>query len=146
MAPGRALDLFAGVGLFAGPLAGAGHAVVSVEGSGNSVGLAREAKKRRDLPDWTIVLSSALGFLESSTDRFDLVVADPPRAGLGAGVSRALAQLAPAKLLYVSCEMPTLARDLAFLLEGGFAIEDTRLYDFFPFTHRVEAMVSLSRR
>ncbi len=160
IAPGRALDLFAGVGLFAGPLAGAGHAVVSVEGSGDSVGLAREAKKRwfsphpgplppgegEDLPDWQVVLSSALGFLESSTDRFDLVVADPPRAGLGAGVSRALARLAPAKLLYVSCEMPTLARDLAFLLEGGFAIEDARLYDFFPFTHRVEAMVSLVMR
>lgn len=143
--PGDALDAFGGVGFFAAPLLDAGHSVVSVEGS--TIAARDAAKTRLSWPDaehWKIVPSSVAGFLASSPRRFDLVVADPPRAGL-VGVARPLAQRAGRRFVYVSCDPATLARDLAEILAEGFEIGDARLYDFFPLTHRVEAVVALTR-
>jgi tRNA/tmRNA/rRNA uracil-C5-methylase (TrmA/RlmC/RlmD family) len=142
---GDALDAFGGVGFFAAALLDAGHAVTSVEGS---AGAARDAVKTRsgwsDADRWKIHPSSVGGFLDSSTRRFDRVVADPPRSGLGP-VTRPLAARARTQLVYVSCEPATLARDLSALGEEGFEIADARLYDLFPLTHRVEAVVTLLR-
>ena len=144
-APGTALDAFGGVGLFAGALLDAGHAVTSVEGDS---GASREAARNRSAwPDsdrWRLVSASVGAFLAGSP-RFDLVVADPPRAGLGP-IAAPLAALAGRHFLYVSCEPPTLARDLPAILAEGFSIEDARLYDMFPLTHRVEALVALRRQ
>ena len=71
-------------------------------------------------------------------------MADPPRAGLGAALTRALARRAGRSLVYVSCEPATLARDLAVFLAEGLPIRSVRLYDLYPLTHRVEAVVALS--
>lgn len=143
--PAAALDAFGGVGLFAAALLDAGHDVVSVEGSPAA---ARDAAKTRlDWPDadrWRIVPSSVAGFLSSSSRRFDVVVADPPRAGLGR-IALPLAERARYRLVYVSCDPATLARDLSALVGEGFEIADARLYDLFPLTHRVEAVVTLLR-
>lgn len=144
--PGDALDAFGGVGFFAAALLHAGHAVTSVEGSAAA---ARDAAKTRlgwpDADRWKIHPSSVAGFLSSSTRRFDRVVADPPRTGLGR-LSRPLSGRARRQIVYVSCEPATLARDLPELLAGeGFEIASARLYDMFPLTHRVEAVVTLLR-
>ena len=139
------LDAFGGVGFFAAALLDAGHSVVSVEGSASA---ARDAAKTRlgwnDAERWKIVPSSVSGFLSASSRRFERVVADPPRTGL-ADVAAPLGERARRQLVYVSCDPATLARDLAHLLEGGFEIAGARLYDLFPLTHRVEAVVTLSR-
>jgi 23S rRNA (uracil1939-C5)-methyltransferase len=144
--PSEALDAFGGVGFFAASLLDAGHAVVSVEGNPSA---ARDAAKTRlgwsDADRWKIVPSSVAGFLSSSTRRYGIVVADPPRAGLGR-IARPLAELARNRFVYVSCEPPTLARDLPEILGAGFDVVDARLYDLFPLTHRVEAVVTLARR
>lgn len=143
--PGDALDAFGGVGFFAAALLDAGHAVTSVEGSAAA---ARDAARTRlgwpDADRWKIHPSSVAGFLSSSTRRFDRVVADPPRSGL-ARLARLLAGRARRQIVYVSCEPATLARDLSELAEEGFEIADARLYDLFPLTHRVEAVVTLLR-
>jgi 23S rRNA (uracil1939-C5)-methyltransferase len=141
---GRALDLFGGVGLFAGALLEAGHSVVTVEASHVAVEQALAAKRRWRSDRWTIVHADALEFLERSRESFDLVVADPPRAGLGLPVAGTLARRSPHLLLYVSCETATLARDLAALAAGGLSIFGAKLYDLYPLTHRVEAVVALS--
>jgi 23S rRNA (uracil1939-C5)-methyltransferase len=144
--PGSALDAFGGVGFFAGALLDAGHSVTSVEGSAPA---ARDAAKTRprwdDADRWRIVPSSVEDFLSSSTRRFDVVVADPPRAGLS-GLTVPLAERARRTFVAVSCEPATLARDLPHLMNAGFEIADARLYDLFPLTHRVEAVITLSRR
>lgn len=144
LAPGAALDAFGGVGLFAGALLDAGHAVTSVEGDPAA---GREASRTRaawpDAGRWRVVSASAGAFLAGSP-RFDLVVADPPRAGLGP-MAAPLAAAAGRQLLYVSCEPPTLARDLPAILAEGFTIESARLYDMFPLTHRIEAFIALRR-
>jgi 23S rRNA (uracil1939-C5)-methyltransferase len=142
---GRALDGFGGVGFLAGALLDAGHAVVSVEADHAAVELALEARKRWKADNWDVERSAVLPFLTGEPGVFDLAVVDPPRAGLGLRLSRALPARVGGRLIYVSCDTATLARDLAVLAAAGLAIADARLYDLFAFTHRVEAVVILER-
>lgn len=143
---GDALDAFGGAGLFAGALLDAGHRVTSVE---SDAGAAEDAAST--VVDWAdrerceTVASDLAGFLSRDDRRFACVVADPPRAGLGAELSRELARRTEHAFVYVSCDPATLGRDLAVLLAEGFAIREARLFDLFALTHRVEALVSLER-
>jgi 23S rRNA (uracil1939-C5)-methyltransferase len=143
VAPGRALDLFGGVGLFAGALLDAGHAVVTVEANHAAVEQAAAASRRWRAGSWTIHHADALAFLGRNREGFDITVADPPRSGLGAALTRALARHS-GLLVYVSCEPATLARDLAVFVAEGLHIRTARLYDLSPLTHRVEAIVALA--
>ena len=77
--------------------------------------------------------------------RPDAAVADPPRAGLGPGVVRALAALAPALLVYLSCDPSTLARDARELVREGYALRSIRLFDLFPQTYHLETLSVWSR-
>src|SRR5262249_17865965 len=111
---GAALDAFGGAGLFAGALLDAGHRVQTVESDPGAVGDARRARESwRDGDRWEIAASTVEGFLEEDDRTFDAVVVDPPRAGLGVPLARALAGRARRRLVYVSCDPATLARDLA---------------------------------
>lgn len=144
--PGDALDAFAGVGLFAAALLDAGHRVVSVEGHGAAAEEAKLARTRWHAGGrWRIERASVLDFAASDPGREAVVVADPPRAGLGPALSRALAARAAKRFVYVSCDPATLARDLAWILPEGWEIADARLFDLFPLTHRVESVVVLDR-
>jgi 23S rRNA (uracil1939-C5)-methyltransferase len=143
VAPGRALDLFGGVGLFAGALLDAGHAVKTVEANHAAVEQAAAASRRWRAGSWTIHHGEALAFLGRNREGFDITVADPPRSGLGAALTRALARRG-GLLVYVSCEPATLARDLAIFVAEGLHIRTARLYDLYPLTHRVEAIVALA--
>jgi tRNA/tmRNA/rRNA uracil-C5-methylase (TrmA/RlmC/RlmD family) len=145
VSPGRALDAFGGVGLFAGALLDGRHAVETVEGDAAAVELALEAKKRWGAGSWTIARSGVLPFIAGGKERFDVAVVDPPRAGLGLKLATALPARIGRRLIYVSCDPATLARDLAALTEAGMVLEGARLYDLFPYTHRVEAVVTLER-
>jgi 23S rRNA (uracil1939-C5)-methyltransferase len=75
----------------------------------------------------------------------DLVVADPPRGGLGENVVRILARVAPPRITYVSCDPSTLARDLRILLGLGYRIERVHLIDLFPQTYHIESVFHLAR-
>ncbi len=150
------LDLYAGVGFLTRPLleaAGEGGEVVAVEVDSSSSqdlfanlrrwdgeGLARGRAER----------ATAEGFLSSGVPSrtpipLDAVVADPPRAGLSPAVRKGLLRLRPAILLMVSCDPPTLARDLA-ALGSAYALQRMTLLDLFPGTHHVETVALLVRR
>ena len=75
----------------------------------------------------------------------DLIVADPPRAGLGKAVIGELVRLRASALTIVSCDPATLARDLGPLLAVGYAIERITLVDLFPQTYHMETVVRLRR-
>jgi 23S rRNA (uracil1939-C5)-methyltransferase len=75
----------------------------------------------------------------------DLVVVDPPRAGLGGKVTAGLVQMAPGKVVYVSCDPATLARDLRVLKDAGYLIDELHMVDLFPQTYHLESVVKLSR-
>ncbi|WP_350268936.1 methyltransferase [Brevibacterium sp. CBA3109] len=75
----------------------------------------------------------------------DVIILDPPRSGAGKAVTRALLESNAKTIVYVSCDAATLARDLAVLVDGGFAIESLRGYDLFPLTAHLETVTVLRR-
>ena len=85
-------------------------------------------------------------FLAKLKERPELVVLDPPRAGLTPETIKHLARIAPARITYVSCDPPTLARDLGALVKSAYDISGVRLFDLFPQTFHMETVVSLCRR
>jgi 23S rRNA (uracil1939-C5)-methyltransferase len=139
-----AWDLFAGVGLFARRLAPAFDRVIAVESAPTAT-----AALAHNLGGTTAsaVKSDTLTFLRRNVrgPRPDLIIVDPPRAGLGLEASAALAEIAPSAMVYVSCDPATLARDLRVLVASGFAIESVTLADLFPQTFHIETVVRLQR-
>jgi tRNA/tmRNA/rRNA uracil-C5-methylase (TrmA/RlmC/RlmD family) len=139
----RALDLYAGVGLFAAFLAdavGLAGRVVAVEGSAQAC---RDA--RANLPSTVRVAQGSVDrVLTSSYDEpFDLVVLDPPREGARRKVVAQVADRAPRAVAYVACDPAALARDVAFFAEHGYRLETLRGFDLFPMTLHVECVALL---
>jgi 23S rRNA (uracil1939-C5)-methyltransferase len=149
-AEGRlALDLFAGVGLFSVPLAKRFARVVAVE---SNPAAARDLEANmsghvaRSGRMIEVSAADVEEFLAKLKERPELVVLDPPRAGLTPGTIKHLARIAPARITYVSCDPPTLARDLAAFAKSGYEISGVHLFDLFPQTFHMEAVVGLRRR
>ncbi len=137
--PGRALDLYSGVGLFAGVLAERGWSVTAVEGAAASVADARH--NLRDLP----VLIRRADVTRWRAQPADLVVADPSRNGLGrAGVAVAAASGA-ARLVLVSCDAGSLGRDAGLLRAAGYRASSVTPVDLFPHTFHVEVVTVFDR-
>jgi len=142
---GRALDLYAGVGLFSIPLAGRFHEVTAVEaGRGAALDLEFNAA-RAGCANLQVVQSSTEAFLAALDAAPDFVLLDPPRAGLGKHVVARLAELRPPEITIVACDPSTLARDLAGLSAAGYAIAGLTLVDLFPQTYHLEAVARLER-
>ena len=114
-----------------------------------SVELSRSALEdaRANLgPEARLHEAEALAFLRRSRPRpGESVVVDPPRTGLGPSVVEALARRAPERLVYVSCDPVTLARDLVQLRERGYELLDVEAFDQFPGTFHVECVAGLRR-
>ena len=150
-----ALDLYAGVGLFSTALCDIRH-IVSVESSQTSTG------------DLSYNLPSSAEAVRATTEQYlsgsattrragkgavspyhavrpDLAVVDPPRSGLGERVARSLVTSGAPRVVYVSCDPVTLARDLVVLFEGGYRVKQVHLIDLFPQTFHLETVVHLAR-
>jgi len=139
----RALDLYAGVGLFSLPLSKRFEQVTAVEIAPSAV----EALRANTHDAVEVLAAAAEQFLSQAArlGKLDLVVLDPPRGGVGERTARALAALATPRITYVSCDPATLARDLRPLLEAGFRIEQAHLLDLFPQTFHLETVLHLVR-
>ncbi len=85
-------------------------------------------------------------FLATFRERPQLVVIDPPRAGLDSRALACLGRLGSERITYVSCDPSTLSRDLAELLKAGYVLEEVHLFDLFPQTFHIESLVRLVRR
>ncbi|MGH9648681.1 MAG: class I SAM-dependent RNA methyltransferase [Bryobacteraceae bacterium] len=135
-----ALDLYAGVGLFALPMARRFRSVTAVE-TGSSA--AHDLEFNASRAELTVKTEQARveAYLERLQATPEFVLADPPRAGLGKDVVGHLQRLAPPRVTIVSCDPATLARDLAGLT--GYQIESLTLVDLFPQTFHLEAVVHL---
>jgi len=143
-----ALDLFAGVGLFSVALARRFARVVAVE---SNPAAARDLEANASARSsgsraFEVRSAEAEPFLAKFKDRPELIVLDPPRAGLSPGIVRNIARLAPSRVTYVSCDPPTLARDLASFAGAGYEVSGIHLFDLFPQTFHMEAVVHLRRR
>jgi 23S rRNA (uracil1939-C5)-methyltransferase len=137
-----ALDLFAGVGLFAGHLSKRFDQVFAVESAPASAADLQANAVKNIVP----VLSPVEGFLPRCLNmQPELVVVDPPRAGLGAKTTQLLAALRVKRIVYVSCDPATLARDTRLFLETGYHVEEVHMVDLFPQTFHIESVVRLAR-
>lgn len=140
----RAVDLYAGVGLFAAALAdavGESGAVLAVESDRSAV---RSAERNLASRPWVDVrrakVDRALKLLARQRIGADMVVLDPPRTGAGRSVSADIAALRPRRIAYVACDPAALARDCAYLAKAGYGIRALRAFDAFPMTHHVECL------
>lgn len=137
-----ALDLYAGVGLFATHLAKRFDQVFAVEPAPASANDLQANAIKNIVP----VRSTAEAFLPRCLNmQPELVVVDPPRAGLGAKTTQLLAALRVKRIVYVSCDPATLARDVRTFIEGGYRVEEVHMIDLFPQTFHIESMVRLAR-
>jgi 23S rRNA (uracil1939-C5)-methyltransferase len=137
-----ALDLYAGVGLFTLPMSHHFERITSVEIAQNSYDdLAANAA----VPHIQAVHSTTEDYVNAARGRWDYAIVDPPRAGLGERVAKALAGLSIPRLTYVSCDPATLSRDLVTLLAAGYRVEDAHLVDLFPQTYHMETVLHLAR-
>jgi 23S rRNA (uracil1939-C5)-methyltransferase len=137
-----ALDLYAGVGLFATHLSKRFDQVFAVESAPVSATDLQANAVKNVVP----VLSTAEGFLPRCLNmQPELVVVDPPRAGLGAKATQLLAALRVKRIVYVSCDPATLARDTRLFLETGYHVEEVHMVDLFPQTFHIESVVRLAR-
>src|ERR1700722_15737763 len=141
---GLAWDLFAGAGVVARKLAEGFGRGVAVESATAAMAALTENLKGANA---TAVKAVTLEFLRgvAKGERPDLIVVDPPRAGLGAETTELLGRIGAPQLVYVSCDPATLARDLRALVGAGYAIERITLADLFPQTFHLETVVRLRR-
>jgi 23S rRNA (uracil1939-C5)-methyltransferase len=151
-----ALDMYSGVGFFTLPLARAYEKVVCVDAN---LAATRDLYANAEAASVSVTTHNehAEDFLKKTQERPEFIVLDPPRAGLGAETSALLAELGAAEIVYLSCDPSTLARDLAVLTSSPrkpkeiagpsvrYEISEMHLFDLFPQTYHIEALVRLRR-
>jgi 23S rRNA (uracil1939-C5)-methyltransferase len=128
--------------LFSRALARAFEQVVAVEASGHDLSISFKGPGRRAVETTTVE------FLRNAVvqrERPELIVMDPPRAGVGTEVCALLARISSPEIIYVSCDPVTLARDLKLLVAAGYNIAEIHMIDMFPQTFHLETMVILRR-
>jgi 23S rRNA (uracil1939-C5)-methyltransferase len=119
--------------------------VVAVEGGEVAAGDLAKSLKGKGM---RAVCASTVEFLRGAVvqrERPELVVMDPPRAGVGAEVCALLARVCAREMVYVSCDPVTLARDLKAMVEAGYRVVEVHLVDMFPQTFHLETVVFLQR-
>jgi len=141
-----AVDLYSGVGLFTVPLSKRFEKVIAVEGNERSAKFAAQNLKQvgsenvdvyaKSVEDWTLQYASGMKSV-------DLLVIDPPRAGIEANALEEILVMKPAAVSYVSCDPTTLARDLRYFTAAGYVIQSITALDMFPQTYHVESIVKL---
>ncbi|HEX5053600.1 MAG TPA: class I SAM-dependent RNA methyltransferase [Planctomycetota bacterium] len=141
----HAFDLYAGVGLFSLPLSKRFARVTAVEDERRATTLGRVNVKTNGCDNVTYQRATTEQFLRANQERPDLVLMDPPRLGAKPALKLLLKLRAP-RLVYVSCDPQTLARDLRQLVDGGYELEQVEAYDMFPQTFHVEAIARLHLR
>jgi 23S rRNA (uracil1939-C5)-methyltransferase len=153
---GYALDLYAGVGFFTLPLTKAFAKVVSVDAN---LSATRDLRQNAEAAGASVISENehTEDFLKKEQEKPDLVILDPPRAGLGAEAAARLANLGAQGIAYLSCDPATLARDLAVLtgserkpeveipVTHKYEIGEVHLFDLFPQTFHIETLVRLRR-
>ncbi|MCK9364802.1 MAG: class I SAM-dependent RNA methyltransferase [Syntrophales bacterium] len=143
------IDLYGGVGLFSLFLGGKVGSLFCVEGDEEAVRCARINLKRAGLAEAKCYHGDAAAILNrefvAPGRRADVIILDPPRDGCGEGVIEALSSLQPQRIVYVSCNPATQARDVKRLASSGYCLEIVQPLDMFPQTAHIEAVALLTR-
>jgi 23S rRNA (uracil1939-C5)-methyltransferase len=141
----RVLELHAGSGNLTRRLALEAKRVWTIEQTRETAKILRDLADRHGLAIKARhgAAEGALSRLAAANERYDVVVLDPPRRGLGEAASQDLTRVASTRIVYVSCDPATLARDVRVLVKGGFRLEDLRVFDMMPMTSEAEVVATL---
>lgn len=139
----RAIELYAGSGILGLHLASLFTEVVGIEINPAAIQRGKRDLERLGIENLRLVRGDAsrLGHHGPA----DLILLDPPRSGLSEATLKALLGAQPSRIIYISCDPPTWARDMALLKQAGYTLRFARPYDFFPFTHHVEVLSLLEK-
>lgn len=146
-APARVLDLFCGAGLAGVAVAGEEAELWGVDRDPSAVGLARKVAAAAGTARVRFAAADARAWLRelsAAGEKFTVVIANPPRAGVGADLAPALCSLGPEKIILISCHPATLARDLAGFSGRGYRLAALSAVDMFPQTPHLEAVACLT--
>ena len=142
------LDLYCGMGNFSIPLALLGASVTGIEQNRDSIRWAefnaRNAGQEKNSLFYAMEVQVGLRQLTKERQEVDIIILDPPRRGIGKAVDL-LARLDPQKIIYISCDPATLARDISRLGKGGYTPVRIIPVDMFPQTHHIETVVLLEK-
>lgn len=143
----RVLDLYSGIGNFSLPLARICAEVVGVEEYLPGVEAAIQNTRSNKLTNVSFIAGRSERIIEQliKSSQFDTVVLDPPRSG-AVQVVKSLLQMRPERIVYVSCDPTTMARDLSVLLHNGYRLLSARPVDMFPQTWHIEGVAVLTRK
>jgi 23S rRNA (uracil1939-C5)-methyltransferase len=144
----RVYDLYSGIGTIALTLASRAGELWGIELIEEAVADAIAAARRNEIPGVQFFAGDtrlALPELVERAGRPDVVVVDPPRAGLSQKVVRRIIEASPKRIVYVSCNPTTLAPNAAQLVEAGWVLRKVRPVDMFPQTHHIECVALLER-
>ena len=145
----RVLDAYCGTGTIGIVAADKAKEVIGVELNEQAVRDAKVNAKLNNTENIRFFAADAGKFMVEAAkakESFDLVIMDPPRAGSDLNFLRSLVTLSPKKVVYVSCNVETQARDLRFLCKNGYRVKRIQPVDMFPHTNHVETVVLLSQR
>ncbi len=138
---GVLLDAYCGVGLFALALSDVAGEVIGIESSSSACeDFAHNAGEQAHVSLHEGAVEDVLPALRAQDQRVDVAVMDPPRAGAGEQVISALSELQPRRIVYVSCDPATLARDAAHLTGHGYRLVEAQPVDLFPQTFHIETV------
>jgi 23S rRNA (uracil1939-C5)-methyltransferase len=149
VAGAEVVDVYCGVGLFSLVMAAAGARVTGVEIVESAIEAARKNAAANNLDGLTFHAGDARKVLAEVLPAAlspKVLLLDPPRAGAGGKVMRRIARARPERIVYISCNPTTLARDLIELVPFGYQITAVQPIDMFPQTYHVETVVTLERR
>jgi 23S rRNA (uracil1939-C5)-methyltransferase len=146
--PERVLELYSGIGLFTVPLARLVGEIDAVESSELAVEFARKNVERASLRNVNCYAAPAERWLRNQLRREygpETVLVDPPRAGLSDRVVAGILTMAPGRIVYVSCDPATFARDARRIVGNGYRMTEVTVFDLFPQTHHVELVAAFQR-
>jgi 23S rRNA (uracil1939-C5)-methyltransferase len=136
------IDLYSGVGSIGLSVVGDNQQLTMIE---TDIESTTQAKANMiDRANCSVITATAETALDYITGD-ELVILDPPRAGLHADVTSRLIEVKPPRIIYLSCNPSTQARDVAELLKAGYKITNARGYNFFPRTPHIESLVVLDK-
>ena len=141
----RILELYAGTGPLGLSLSSQGARVTCVEGNPFAIQDARESLRMNAITGCRVRISSVESYLMTvKSGAYDVILLDPPRAGLNPTIIDRLGILRVPKLFYLSCDAPSLARDIKLLCEKGYIVQRMQPFDMFPQTAHLETLVELT--
>jgi 23S rRNA (uracil1939-C5)-methyltransferase len=140
----RVIDLYSGTGTIAACLAPEAGEIVGIEIAESAVADAEENCRRNQISNCRFIQGDIAVVLKQVTAPAEVVVIDPPRAGMHRDVLRQVVDMAPARVVYVSCNPATLARDLS-LMKAHYRVVEVQPLDMFPHTYHIETVVNLEK-